>query len=106
MQFSLIYVTFETNDNARQVAKYLLENRLISCANIFPPIQSIYRWDNEVQEESEVVAIFKTRAELFEQVSERIKILHSYDVPCIVAIPIEQADEAFASWITKQTVVL
>ncbi len=101
MPLTLIYVTFGDNDNARAVAKELVEARLVSCANIFPPVQSIYKWDGQMQEESEIVAIFKTRTELFEQVEERIKTMHSYDTPCIIALPIEKASQDFANWINS-----
>ncbi len=97
----LIYVTFETNDNARAVAKDLIEERLVSCANIFPPIQSIYKWDGQMQEESEIVVIFKTHAELFEQVEKRIKSLHSYETPCIVALPVEKSSKEFVGWVSS-----
>ena len=56
----------------------------------------------QLQEENEIVAIFKTQAELFEQVSKRIKTLHRYDVPCIVALGVENADKSFTSWVENQ----
>ncbi len=103
MPFQMIYVTFGTEENAREVAKHLLEKQLISCANIFPAIQSIYIWKGEIKEDQEIVAIFKSRAGLFKEIEDAITSLHTYEVPCIVALPIEQAHEPFLKWIENST---
>ena len=103
MPHSLIYVTFGSEENAKEVAKSLVEERLVSCANIFPAIQSIYSRDDKVQEDQEIVVIFKTRSGLFSKVEEHIKQLHTYETPCIIAIQIENGSAKFLEWIDKET---
>ncbi|NQV57219.1 MAG: divalent-cation tolerance protein CutA, partial [Rhodospirillales bacterium] len=67
------------------------------------PMQSIYWWDGEIQSDTEVSILLKTTAALAESVTERIKALHSYAVPCVVALPIETGNQDFLNWIDKET---
>lgn len=99
----LIYTVCANNAEARKIASALLSQRLVACANIFPEHLSIYRWEDKEQTSAETAMILKTRAELFDTISERIKALHSYDCPCIVALPVEKGHQPFLDWIMKDT---
>lgn len=90
-------------DEARQIASALVAERLAACANLLPGMESVYRWQGKVESETEIVIIAKTRESLFEQLRARIVELHSYDCPCIVALPITDGHPEFLSWIRQNT---
>lgn len=103
MSIIFIYSTFPDEKEARSISRALVEARLVACANIMAPNQSIYHWDGVLEEGEEVAVIFKTRAELFETVKGKIVKLHSYDCPCVVALPIENGHIPFLDWVEKET---
>lgn len=103
MAFILVYVTYKDQEQARDVSKVLVGDRLVACANILPAHESLYWWDGAVQNASEVAVIYKTRAETFDAVADKIRALHSYECPCIVALPIDAGYAPFLQWITEQT---
>lgn len=74
----------------------------MACANIFPAHQSLYWWEGAVQSASETAVIYKTRAENFEAVKDKILSLHPYECPCIIALPIEKGHAGFLEWIEKE----
>ena len=103
MSYFTVYTTFPNLAEAQKIAQHLLEQRLVACANIMAPHQSLYWWQGKIETAQEVAVIFKTRADLFENVAAAIKSLHSYDVPCIVALPIAAGHEPFLEWIEAET---
>lgn len=102
MKYGLIYITAKDEAEAKKIGKALVKERLVACVNIHP-IKSIYRWKGKVQEESEAVMLVKTKAELVDRVIQRVKELHSYEVPCIVSIPIEKGYKKFLEWVGEST---
>jgi len=98
-----LYVTVENEDVAVHMATALVKERLIACANITASVRSIYEWENTIQFDSEVVLVMKTTALRVKEAIERIKVLHNYDVPCITATPIVEANAEYLDWITQQT---
>lgn len=102
MQYCLIYITTGDENEARKIGRTLVEEKLVACVN-FRPIKSIYRWEGEIEEEEEIAMLVKTRAELADKVIERVKELHSYEVPCIVSLPIEKGYPDFLQWIGEST---
>jgi len=102
MQYRLVYITTRDEDEARKIGKALVEEKLAACVNIHP-IKSIYRWEEEVQAEDEAAMLVKTRAELVDRVIERVKELHSYEVPCIVSLSIDKGNPDFLKWIGEST---
>lgn len=103
MSYSLIYITAADAEEAKALGRALVESRLAACANVLPGIVPIFRWEGEVQEGSEAALIAKTRTDLVEQVIELVKERHSYDCPCVVALPIEKGNPAFLDWIAEET---
>jgi periplasmic divalent cation tolerance protein len=103
MDTSLIYVTAGSRDEASTLGRALVEARLAACANVLDGVTSMYWWQGAVQEEREAILICKTRSELVEAVVERIKQLHSYSCPCVVALPIAGGNGAFLDWIAAET---
>lgn len=99
----LVYVTAGSKDEALTIARAAVEERLAACANVLSPITSIYWWEGKVQEEGEVSLILKTRADLVPALTQRIKALHSYTCPCVVALPITAGNPDFLAWIDTET---
>jgi len=100
MTIILIYVTNKNGDEAKKIANHLLNKKLIACANFFP-ISSLYLWKGNINNENEIVSLFKTKEENWEKVKEEIKKLHPYDTPCILKINGE-ANEDYEKWINDE----
>ncbi len=103
MNHSLIYITCADEVEAERIAHALVEERLAAGVNLIPGVRSIYRWQGKVETAAEVVLIAQTRTDLVEQLTARVARLHSYEVPCIVAIPITSGNPAFLRWIEDET---
>ena len=99
----LVYMTAGSAEEAERIAADLVEHRLAACVNIMQPIRSVYKWKGEICNAEEVPFIAKTDEDRFEALSERVRLLHSYETPCIVALPIVHGDAAFLDWITQAT---
>jgi len=100
MNLLLVYITNPTKKEAKRVAKHLLKNKLISCANIFP-ITSLYRWEGRLADEKEFVLIAKTLTSKFAKVKSAVRKIHPYKVPCIVKIP-ATSNKAFFNWVKNE----
>jgi len=101
MPFILIYITHKNLDEAKKVASHLLNKKLIACANFFP-IESMYWWKNNIENEKEIVSIVKTKTENWQIVKDEVKKIHPYKTPCIIKIQAE-ANEDYEHWINKQS---
>ena len=99
-----VYATFASDEEARRIARALVEERLAACANILGACHSIYRWQGEVEEAEEAAALFKTRADRAEALIARLAELHSYDVPAAVVWPIRNVLDSYAEWVASETV--
>lgn len=99
----LIYVTASSHQEAKTIARSVVADRLAACANILPGVTSYYWWEDEVQSEQETGIILKTREDLVEALTAKIKQLHSYDCPCVVAVPITHGNPDFLKWIATET---
>ncbi len=104
MSQHLVYVTAASNDEARAIAQTIVSERLAACANILGSMESVYWWDGAVQSEPEVSFILKTKSELLEPLIARVNALHSYECPCVVALPIVAGHPEFLNWIDNETV--
>lgn len=99
----LIYITTDGPEEARAIGRALVEARLAACANVLDPMTSIYRWEGAVQEGRESVLIAKTTAALVDTLTEKVRALHSYDCPCVVALPVEGGNPEFLGWVASET---
>jgi periplasmic divalent cation tolerance protein len=102
LRYCLIYITAEDEDEARQIGKTLVKERLAACVNIHP-VKSVFRWQGKIEEEEEVAMLVKTKAELADRVIKRVKELHSYEVPDIISIPIDKGYPDYLKWIEETT---
>lgn len=97
--FVVVYVTVGSSEEGERLARALVEERLAACVNRIRPVRSIYRWQGKVEESDEELMILKTKRELFGQLKKRIRELHSYSVPEIIALPVLEGDEAYLRWL-------
>ena len=102
MRYYSLYIITKDEAEARNIGQALVEEKLAACVNIHP-IKSIYRWEGKVQEEGEAAMFVKTKAGLVSKVISRVKELHSYEVPCIVSLPIEEGYPDYLNWIDEST---
>jgi periplasmic divalent cation tolerance protein len=98
-----VYAAFGSEEEARRIARILVEERLAACANLLAPCHSIYRWQGSVEETGEHPALFKTRADRAEALIARLADLHAYDVPAAVVWPIAHAWPPYAEWVVAET---
>ncbi len=94
-----IYVPCRDATQAEHIARQVVEQKLAACGNIFPSMQSIYRWEGAVVSEQEAVLILKTTADKFKAVEAAVKALHSYDTPCIAALNVSDVNDAYYNWL-------
>ena len=94
-----VYVIFANVEEAERISRLVVEERLAACANILSPVRSIYRWQGKIEAADEAAAIFKTHHWRSDALMERIAELHSYDIPCIVAWPIEKIVGSYSEWV-------
>ena len=100
---SMIYVTTGSKKEALNIGRALIEARLAACANVIGNVTSIFRWQGEIEEEAEAVLILKTRLDLVDEATAKIKDLHSYDCPCVLSYAIAGGNPDFLNWIVKET---
>ncbi|OGQ07834.1 MAG: hypothetical protein A3G32_03415 [Deltaproteobacteria bacterium RIFCSPLOWO2_12_FULL_40_28] len=103
-KLSLIYVTVANLDEAKKIAKFLVTEKKVACANILPGATSIYHWEGKLEETTECVLIAKTKTSLVDDVITVVKKLHSYSCPCIVSLSIDNGNPDFLAWIEKETI--
>lgn len=96
---ALVYVVFGSAETATRISRQLVEERLAACANILGGITSIYEWNGVVEQSEEVAVLLKTAPSRRDPLMERLAELHDYEVPAILALPVEAADAAFARWV-------
>lgn len=99
----LILCTCPDADSAGRIARTLVEERLAACVNHVPGVVSIYRWQDEIHEDNEVLLLIKTRRERFELLRARIVELHPYDVPEVIAFDIAAGHAPYLEWLRTET---
>jgi periplasmic divalent cation tolerance protein len=99
----VVLVTCPTAERAAEIARVLVEERLAACGNVVPGLRSIYRWEGKVQDDAEALLVLKTTRERFEALRDRVLALHPYQVPEVVALPIEAGSAPYLAWIAAET---
>jgi len=102
MAINLIYITTKNKAEAERIGRILVEERLAACVNIIDGMNSIYRWEGKLMQDTETVLIAKTVQDKVSVLTERVKALHSYDCPCVVALPIHDGNESFLDWVAEE----
>jgi periplasmic divalent cation tolerance protein len=99
----VVFITAPNEDEAAKIAKALVEARLAGCVNIIKDIRSIYSWHSKIEDEKEILMIVKTQKTLFNSLTEKVRELHSYAVPEIIALPIIEGSEDYLKWLEEIT---
>lgn len=98
---AMIYVTASGVKEAKKIARKLLEEKLVACANIIPNMESIYWWEGNLEEDVESILLLKTHSELVDKVIDRVKEIHSYQTPCALEIQIKSGSSEYLDWLDK-----
>ncbi len=101
--YTVIFITTSSLDEAEKIGRALVEEKLVACANIISPIRSIYRWQGKICDDKEALIILKTKKKLFKQIENRVKALHSYEVPEVISMPIIEGSNKYLSWLESET---
>lgn len=96
-------VTAGSEEEGGRIARKLVEEKLAACVNILPAIRSIYRWEGEIQDEPEILLVIKTRRTLFDRLAARVRELHSYDTPEVIAFSVVAGEASYLDWLLRQT---
>jgi periplasmic divalent cation tolerance protein len=99
-----VFTTMDKEEDARKLAGLLVEKQLAACAQILGPISSIYRWKGKIEEAKEWLCIIKSRRSLFEILEKTIRSAHPYEVPEIIALPIESGSMDYLNWLRDETI--
>ena len=99
----VVLVTCGSEEEATKIANSLVEERLAACVNMISPVRSIYRWEGKIWDEKEWMLIIKTKRHRFEELEKKVKSLHSYSVPEIIALPIVEAASSYLNWLREMT---
>ena len=99
--YCLVYITVANKMDGKKLAQLALKKKLIACANLYPEIESIFEWQNELKIEKETVLIFKTTEEKYNKLEQFILKNHTYETPCVLKLPIAEGNENFLNWIKK-----
>jgi periplasmic divalent cation tolerance protein len=97
----IAFCTFPDPDRARSIVRQIIDLRLAACGNILPQVHSVYRWKDKVESGEESLAIFKLAAETYPAFEKKLRELHPYDVPEIVACRIEKGSPAYLRWVLE-----
>jgi periplasmic divalent cation tolerance protein len=103
METIVVLITASTEDEGAKIARALVEAHLAGCVNMVKGVRSIYRWKGKVEDESEVLMIAKTRRDHFDALSKKVRELHSYSVPEIIAFPIVEGSADYLNWLKEVT---
>ncbi len=104
MSALLVITNAPDRDVAQKIARALIERKLAACVNILAECTSVYRWQGKLETATEVPLLIKTRAAIYDDVEAAIKSLHPYELPEIVAVPIERGLPAYLEWVNAATV--
>ena len=101
--YALVEVTTSGEDESKSIGRRVVEERLAACANIIPCVTSFYWWKGVLEEDTESILILKTSAEKVEKLIARVRELHSYENPAIIALPIKTGSKSYLKWISDET---
>ena len=101
-QVLMVYITASNREEAERLADAMVEARVAACVNILGAIRSVYRWSGKVERGDEVVMIAKTTRDVYPQLEQLVRERHSYECPCIVAVPVENGHAEFLAWVKRQ----
>ncbi|MFL3028286.1 MAG: divalent-cation tolerance protein CutA [Candidatus Neomarinimicrobiota bacterium] len=99
MDFAFIITTVSTEKEGRMIANELVQNKLAACVNIVPKVHSVYEWENQIQNDEELLLLIKTTKEREKDIYHTVESLHSYDTPELITIPINHGSQPYLQWL-------
>ena len=99
----IVFVTVPSGEEASRIGESLVSERLAACVNVVPGIESIYRWEGEVTRDAEWLLIIKTTDARFEEMERRVKELHAYKTPEVIAFKISRGSDDYLRWLREST---
>ena len=103
LELIIVLVTCGSEEEALKISRSLVEERLAACVNLISPVRSIYRWEGEIWDEKEWLLMIKTQRKRFKEIEAKVKSLHSYSVPEIIALPIIAGSSSYLAWLAEMT---
>ena len=103
VSYYLVLTTLSSSEDAQSLVRRLVTDRLVACGTIIENALSIYEWQGKLEETPEVMVLLKTRQDLWEQLRSVVHKLHPYEVPELVAIPVDRGLPAYLAWLAEQT---
>jgi periplasmic divalent cation tolerance protein len=97
--YIIVLVTTANKSEAEKISETLLREKIIACANIINPVTSFFHWQGKVDKCEECLVVMKSRRDLFSELAQQVKRLHSYEVPEVLAFPIVDGSEAYLKWL-------
>ena len=102
VEYIIVLSTVPDESRGHEIARALVEARLAACVTVSPPSRSTYRWEQKIVEEREHVLLIKTKAALYEDLEIKLKELHPYRVPEIIALPVSRGSEKYLEWLDAE----
>lgn len=99
----IVFVTCGSEEEALNISRALVEEQLAACVNLISPVRSIYRWEGKIWDEKEWLLIIKAQRKRFDELEKKVKSLHSYSVPEIIALPIIAGSSSYLDWLAEMT---
>ena len=99
----IVFCTFSNLEEAKSIAPVLIEKKLAACCTILPQVTSFYSWESKIEESQEILMMIKTSHKCYDQLEKQIKMMHSYSVPEIISVDINQGSKAYIDWILEST---
>ena len=100
-QYVVVLTTVGSDEEAVKLARAVVERRVVACVNIVGPVRSVYYWKGQLEDERERLLLMKTRSDRFDDLHSVLKELHPYDVPEIIALPVERGSAAYLGWVDE-----
>jgi periplasmic divalent cation tolerance protein len=100
----ILYCPFPNEQSALHFARILLEKKLIACAQVFPPMKSLYNWEDEIKMENEILLLLKTKKDFFPYIEIELQAHHPYKCPCLIEIAVNQVNFAYLKWLEASVV--
>ena len=101
--YIIVFNTCDSADIASSIAETLVSKKLAACVNMVKNIESVYQWQGKIEHTKEILLIIKTRQSLFSQLEQAIKELHNYELPEIIAVPVDTGETNYLNWIQSAT---
>jgi periplasmic divalent cation tolerance protein len=100
--YAFVYITTSSKEESKTIGKKLVEEKLAACVNIISSIESIYLWKGQIEEDNESLLIAKTKSENIDKIIKRVKEIHSYETPAILAIPIIEGSKDYLDYLESE----